>query len=85
MSPEQARGAHKVDHLSDQYALGLILYEMLTGRRGHPGENPFEILYNISNVPIPPHAKSGPTVRQSWKTSCCGRCHLHRGPLSLPA
>ena len=54
MSPEQARGAHKVDHLSDQYALGLILYEMLTGRRGHPGENPFEILYNISNVPIPP-------------------------------
>lgn len=54
MSPEQARGARQVDHLSDQYALGLILYEMLTGTRGHPGENAFEILYNISNLAIVP-------------------------------
>ena len=27
---------------------------MLTGARGHPGENPFEILFNISNLPVIP-------------------------------
>ena len=54
MSPEQARGSRRVDGQSDQYALGLILYEMLAGMRAHTGENLLEILHNIANNPAPP-------------------------------
>ncbi len=49
MSPEQARGAKRVDVHSDQFALGLIFYEMLTGTRAHAGENSFEIVHNVAS------------------------------------
>ena len=37
MSPEQAAGTQTVDARSDQYALGAIAYEMLTGEPPHTG------------------------------------------------
>jgi serine/threonine-protein kinase len=52
MSPEQARGACEAEPSSDQYALGLILYEMLAGTRAQPGQNALEILHNISRLSI---------------------------------
>ena len=47
MSLEQARGAKDVDHRTDIYALGVILYEMLGGAKPHPGESYNAILYHV--------------------------------------
>jgi eukaryotic-like serine/threonine-protein kinase len=46
MSPEQAQGK-RVDRRTDIWAFGLILYEMLTGRRGFGGETTMEVLSNV--------------------------------------
>ncbi|HEY8922920.1 MAG TPA: protein kinase [Polyangia bacterium] len=54
MSPEQARGARHVDARSDQFTLGLILYEMVTGQRALRGDNDLEVLYNAAIAGIAP-------------------------------
>src|SRR5437763_1297531 len=46
MSPEQARGA-TVDYRTDQFSLGLTLYEMLTGHRAFAAETTAQILAAI--------------------------------------
>lgn len=54
MAPEQAKGRKDSDHRIDIYALGLILYEMLTGRRPMAGDDIHEILTNIFFTPVTP-------------------------------
>ena len=54
MSPEQIRSASKVDHRSDLWSLGVILYELLTGRTPYHGDARSVIAQIVSDPVRPP-------------------------------
>lgn len=61
MSPEQARGTH-VDARSDIFSLGILLYEMLTGRQPFEGTTASEIIISIIQKRPRPMARFSPDV-----------------------
>nr|AAY32975.1 serine-threonine protein kinase [Sorangium cellulosum]CAI43943.1 putative serine-threonine protein kinase [Sorangium cellulosum] len=55
MSPEQIADARRVDHRADLWALGVIAYECMTGRRPFRGDSLFELVHEICyGVPVVP-------------------------------
>src|SRR5690606_12075591 len=52
MSPEQALG-EELDARTDLYSLGIIFYEMLTGRKPYSGSSAIEVLQEHVNAPVP--------------------------------
>src|SRR5437879_5386480 len=56
MAPEQVMG-HDVDRRADIYAMGVLTFEMLTGRLPFIGSNRMEVAYATVNAPIPSAAK----------------------------
>lgn len=59
LSPEQALGK-AVDHRSDLYATGCLLYELLALRPPFTGETPLSVVYqHVQDIPVPPSEVSG--------------------------
>jgi eukaryotic-like serine/threonine-protein kinase len=59
LSPEQALGK-AVDHRSDLYATGCLLYELLAMRPPFTGETPLSVVYqHVQDMPVPPSQVSG--------------------------
>ncbi|WP_432088741.1 protein kinase domain-containing protein [Streptomyces sp. bgisy095] len=59
LSPEQALGK-AVDHRSDLYATGCLLYELLALRPPFTGETPLSVVYqHVQDVPVPPSDVTG--------------------------
>ena len=61
MSPEQGRG-EKVDGRSDLYVLGVMLYEMATGRVPYDADTPIGVIFRHIEDPLPPPRTLNPAI-----------------------
>jgi serine/threonine protein kinase len=77
MSPEQWRG-EQATTAADVWALGVILYELLAGRRPYSGEGIVDIAASILSREPPPPERAGATLPARLK-AICSRC-LQKDP-----
>jgi serine/threonine-protein kinase len=75
MSPEQAQGASNVDHRTDIWAMGVIAFECLLGRRPFEADTVGGLLVSICSHPMPVPSDLGPVPPgfDAWFLRACAR------------
>ena len=65
MSPEQAEGK-PIDHRSDIFSLGILLYEMASGRRPFEGDTQISTITSVLRDTPPPVTEISQNCRATW-------------------
>jgi serine/threonine-protein kinase len=75
MSPEQAQGTKVVDHRSDLWALGVVVYQCITGQLPFQSNALGDLFMKIivQPLPVPSHVASVPPGFDAWWARCVAR------------
>lgn len=76
MSPEQVRGLKSVDSRADIYSLGMVVFNMLTGKLAYEGEAFGDLLLSICTKDLPSVNEAArwlPIALDNWYYRCCAR------------
>ncbi len=77
MSPEQCEGKGAIDHRSDIYSLGVVLYELLTGTLPFGGDIRDILLAHLQRRPDPPSLRN-PAIPKPWEVLCLRMLEIHK-------